>query len=72
MSDLNGRRLSSCLATKWVWRKNDILFNKQYTLHSGPPPLPDYLIALYSPVAQSHTTLELWSHEKHASPEYVT
>lgn len=33
------------------------------TLCSGPPPLPDYLIALYRPVAWCHSTVVFWNHE---------
>lgn len=33
------------------------------TLCSGPPPLPDYLIALYKPVAWCHCTAVSWNHE---------
>lgn len=33
------------------------------TLCSGPPPLPDYLIALYKPVAWCHCTVVSWNHQ---------
>ncbi|KAF3842127.1 hypothetical protein F7725_024078 [Dissostichus mawsoni] len=71
MSNEGWRKLLSCVRPLMILtdaapcrKQFNINMNRQYTLHSGPSPLPDYLIALYSPVAQSHTTLELWSHEK--------